>query len=82
MHGNVREWVLEQYASHLPGGKRTNYNLTAGELTGTECFTRGGSFRMSAAECRSASRPAAPMKPDQSDDDLGFRLVLAPVPLP
>lgn len=82
MHGNVREWLLEPYKGHLPGGRKTDYNLRYDDLAGAAYGVRGGSWDTPATEARSAFRPAAGLPGDTIADDLGFRVVLAPVPLP
>ena len=73
LHGNVWEWCLDGWSSHLPGGMVTN-SYTAS--TGTDRVIRGGCWYDSARFCRSAYRLRAA---DQLySSDLGFRVVLAP----
>jgi formylglycine-generating enzyme required for sulfatase activity len=82
MHGNVREWLLEPYKGHLPGGRKVDYNIRYDDLSGNTYGVRGGSWNTVAKEARSAFRPSAGLPEDTIADDLGFRVVLAPVTLP
>lgn len=68
MHGNVWEWCADWYAVSLAGGDNP-----AGPSTGTSRVARGGSYRASASDCRSASRNR---KPWHFDGSVGFRVVL------
>jgi formylglycine-generating enzyme required for sulfatase activity/tRNA A-37 threonylcarbamoyl transferase component Bud32 len=75
MHGNVAEWCLDWYKPGYPGdGPRDN---PTGPNDGDKRVIRGGSFKTSAAETRSAARAGAP--PAARRDDVGFRIVYAPV---
>ena len=61
MHGNVAEWVLDQYADYPPATKRI---MEAAEVVAwptklSPRALRGGSWEMTAAECRSAARLAS-----------------------
>ena len=72
MHGNVFEWCLDWYG---------NYPSTAvtdpqGAASGWHRVFRGGCWDLSAQYCRSAFRSSNP--PSYRDDDIGFRVVLAP----
>ncbi len=78
MHGNVREWVLDPHKRHLPGGRKTDYNPQP-DLSSDAFSARGGSWRTPAAEARSAYRQLEPMSASTVSDDLGFRIVLAPI---
>ena len=78
MHGNVREWLLESYKGHLPGGRKTDYNVAATDPEAPGFSARGGSWRTPAAEARSAYRQTSPLPAATLSDDLGFRIVLAP----
>lgn len=82
MHGNVREWLMEPYKNHLPGGRKTDYAPGETDLRGRTYVVRGGSWNTPATEARSAFRPPAGIPPDTIADDLGFRIVLAPATLP
>ena len=64
MHGNVIELVGdERFASSYPRGKVVDYYQPAG---GSCRVFRGGSFRSSAEECRSANRAGSLARdPDQ-----------------
>ncbi|HMO15433.1 MAG TPA: formylglycine-generating enzyme family protein [Pirellulaceae bacterium] len=71
MHGNVAEWVLDQYdesgyenlAKNLGEPLVVNWPTKANQRA-----ARGGSFEMSAAECRSASRLGSEDDAWQSED--------------
>jgi formylglycine-generating enzyme required for sulfatase activity len=67
MHGNVREWCMDVYATRLPGG--------ADPLTytgGSSRVLRGGSWATIAAFCRAASRDKSPV--EYRDYSVGFRV--------
>jgi formylglycine-generating enzyme required for sulfatase activity len=74
MHGNVSEWVLDQYiANHY---QTLDFETVTPELAfakPTEVYprvVRGGSFNMEADRCRSASRQFS--KADWKDEDPDF----------
>ena len=73
MHGNVGEWC-QDWAGPYPGGSLTD---PQGPAAGYNRVVRGGSWRHSARDCRSAFRtqydPTHPWW-----DEVGFRVVLAP----
>jgi len=68
MHGNVWEWVSDIYVDY-PENSVTDPNVQSG---GTRRVSRGGSWDDYAGYCRSAFRGR--LKPNSSDNDLGFRL--------
>jgi len=74
MHGNVAEWCLDWYKPGYPDAAQDN---PTGPPDGDKRVIRGGSFKSSATETRSAARAAA--RPTERRDDLGFRIVYAPV---
>lgn len=75
MHGNVAEWCQDWYRPGYPGeGARDN---PTGPADGDKRVIRGGSFRTPSAETRSAAR--AGLRPTERRDDVGFRIVYAPV---
>jgi len=74
MHGNVAEWCLDWYRPGYPGGDADH---PSGPADGDKRVIRGGSFRSSATETRSAARAA--LRPTERRDDVGFRVVYAPV---
>ena len=73
MHGNVAEWCLDWYRPGYPEGAQDN---PTGAADGDKRVIRGGSFRTSATETRSAARAA--LRPTERRDDVGFRIVYAP----
>ncbi|MCW8931607.1 MAG: SUMF1/EgtB/PvdO family nonheme iron enzyme [Gammaproteobacteria bacterium] len=68
MHGNVWEWVSDIYDDY-PERSVTDPNVQSG---GSRRVNRGGSWDDDAGYCRSAFRGR--LKPNSSDNDLGFRL--------
>jgi eukaryotic-like serine/threonine-protein kinase len=74
LHGNVAEWCLDWYRPIYPDSAVTN---PIGPADGDRRVIRGGSFKTSATETRSAARSSA--RPDTRRDDVGFRVVYAPV---
>ncbi|MCB1064149.1 MAG: SUMF1/EgtB/PvdO family nonheme iron enzyme [Verrucomicrobiae bacterium] len=71
MHGNVREWCLDQFAAELAGGENPR-----GPDDGSGRIGRGGSWGNDARFCRSAYRYW-----DQAfyrSNVLGFRCVVSP----
>jgi formylglycine-generating enzyme required for sulfatase activity len=78
MHGNVWEWCLDSYAVYAPGPV-TDPFVTGGPLR----VIRGGSwynYFITAFYCRSAYRFS--ITPGNSFNNVGFRVVLAPVLVP
>lgn len=75
MHGNVQEWCLDSHASY-PAGAVTDPFVTGGPYR----VLRGGSWGSYSHNCRSAVRDYD--DPGGSLDDIGFRVVLAPVLVP
>lgn len=71
MHGNVDEWCANDfYLAYEPDyGETTRPDLRL-------CVTKGGSFKSSPEDCRSASRHG--FLPDASWPTLGFRVALDP----
>ena len=72
MPGNVGEWCQDWYSTYLPGGSVTDPQGPSG---GFSRVFRGGSWRENAFHCRASDRIFH--NPNRSDDDLGFRVVLA-----
>lgn len=70
MHGNVWEWVQDQYHDSYEGAPT---NGSAWENGDGSRVRRGGSWYVRAALCRSASRGCD--DPDISDNFLGVRLL-------
>lgn len=68
MHGNVWEWVSDVYVSY-PERSVTDPHVQSG---GSRRVSRGCGWDDYAGYCRSAFRGR--LKPNSSDDDLGFRL--------
>ena len=74
MHGNLWEWCLDLWSDRLPGGAVTD---PTGPGTGAARVLRGGSWYNSGRICRSGAR--GPSSLDYKGNDVGFRVVLAPV---
>jgi formylglycine-generating enzyme required for sulfatase activity len=75
MHGNVYEWCLDSFASY-PAGAVTDPFVAGGP---SRVF-RGGSWGEFSDGCRCAFRLGYPS--GLTDDNIGFRVVLAPVLVP
>ncbi|MBO4715474.1 MAG: formylglycine-generating enzyme family protein [Verrucomicrobia bacterium] len=73
MHGNVAEWCLDWYEDYLT----TPVTDPTGPSTGDEVVLRGGDYFNYAYYCRSALRSTS--KPNGTWNNVGFRVVLAPV---
>ena len=74
MHGNVWEWCQDYYAPNYDGRADSD---PKGPATGDGRVIRGGSWKETAAECRSAKRRS--MAPIDKQTDVGFRVVYAPI---
>ncbi len=74
MHGNVSEWCLDWVSNALPGGSILD---PRGRSEGSDRVNRGGCWRDSGMDCRSACRYDR-VWPDATPPALGFRPVLAP----
>ncbi|MCC5875080.1 MAG: SUMF1/EgtB/PvdO family nonheme iron enzyme, partial [Candidatus Sumerlaeia bacterium] len=82
MHGNVREWSRDYFAS-LPGGSVFDPRWPdppGGVTNDPRRVVRGGGWDSDAGSCRSASRSSVPSS--TSRNNLGFRLVGVPPPPP
>jgi len=75
MEGNVWEWCLDSYAAY--GGAPVTDPFVTG---GPGRVTRGGGWINYSSDCRSAIRFS--YGPGNTDDYIGFRVVLAPVLVP
>jgi formylglycine-generating enzyme required for sulfatase activity len=79
VHGNVREWVLDAYKARLPGGEVTAPALENGTDNARRLY-RGGSWGDYARDTRSAWRdPGQGVRPETVSNQIGLRVVLAPV---
>ena len=76
MHGNVYEWCLDWYGNY-PGGSVTD---PTGLGSGSSRVLRGGFWEEFGGGCRSALRDGGG-GPAFASDNVGFRVVLAPVRL-
>jgi serine/threonine protein kinase len=75
MHGNVAEWCLDWYKPVYPtDGSSEN---PTGPADGDKRVLRGGSFKEFSTRIRSAARDG--MRPSNRREDVGFRIVYAPV---
>jgi formylglycine-generating enzyme required for sulfatase activity len=74
MHGNVWEWCEDVGHDAYPGGTVTNFT---GSGQGWLRVARGGSWLYDSYFCRSANRDT--YGPNNRCNDVGFRVVLAPV---
>lgn len=72
MHGNVREWCLDEVNHYTYEGAPNDGSPYFGN--GVK-ITRGGSWRESFRQCHSAHRDA--IAPQLRQDNIGFRIVLA-----
>ena len=72
MHGNVSEWCLDRDGEYTGNAAAD----PVGHSTGSRRVLRGGSWKSSAENCRSADRSIT--DPSYSNNDLGFRLALSP----
>jgi formylglycine-generating enzyme required for sulfatase activity len=74
MHGNVAEWVIDQYAPdayrRLEGGNASAADAIAWPQKTFPCVVRGGSWDSDPAGCRSAARLAS--QPKWQDRDPQF----------
>ena len=71
MHGNVYEHCLDGFAPYGSGA------VTDPLAIGINTMLRGGSWRASPHDCRSAAR--VQIATNDAYDDFGFRVVCAPV---
>jgi formylglycine-generating enzyme required for sulfatase activity len=74
MHGNVWEWVQDLYGENYYG--QSPPVDPPGPSSGLSRVQRGGTWRGSAWNCRSANRTGQP--PGNHGDGVGFRLVRTP----
>jgi len=73
MHGNVKEWCQDYYGPYRPGSEVN----PKGPSGGHDRVVRGGGYRSPAARCRTAARSHE--SPDESSNDIGFRVVVSEV---
>ncbi len=76
MHGNIREWCLDGYKDHLPGGTDPEQKTRVGSALRV---VRGGGYCNNAAASRSAARSGR--SPEGRFDFVGFRAILAKIDL-
>ncbi|MCE9566915.1 MAG: SUMF1/EgtB/PvdO family nonheme iron enzyme [Planctomycetes bacterium] len=75
VHGNVAEWCSDWYKPGYPEGTVVD---PTGPPDGDKRVVRGGSFKEEPKNCRSASRMG--LRPGGRSEDVGFRVVYAPIP--
>ena len=75
MHGNIREWCLDWYASSYPAGSVTDY---AGPASGTLRVSRGGNWHRPEKACTSSNRGYRSQ--GRRDDLHGLRIALSSIP--
>lgn len=79
MHGNIFEWVLDWYHSHLPGGTDPDLSDVRGVRNRDGSYSRvrrGGAWNDPGAFLRSALRLR--YEPARRSDHIGFRVVVVP----
>lgn len=76
MSGNVSEWVLDGYDGRLRGAPQVD-PIPKAWKAGDRVVIRGGSWRDGAERIRVAARKD--MNPTNTNNSIGFRVVLAPV---
>jgi len=76
MHGNVREWCLDAFASYSAGP------VTDPFVTGASRIVRDGSWGGFSSTCRSAQRSWSDYPSETQSSGIGFRVVLAPILVP
>jgi formylglycine-generating enzyme required for sulfatase activity len=78
VHGNVAEWVLDAFRSHLPGDTITAPAAYLGDDSSRRVY-RGGGWSDYARDARSAWRdPSQGVRPETTSNQIGLRIVLAP----
>ena len=78
MHGNVYEWCLDAWDTL--SGYDANATQSPYATGGPRRVFRGGSWAEQGFNCRSAKRDGD--GPDARTNFIGFRIVLAPIPVP
>ena len=83
MHGNLCEWCMDGWdgTDNYPAGPVVDPFVA---LPVDSRVIRGGWYGSTSAECRSACRRSAPpdLPPEYIQQNIGFRVVLAPILLP
>jgi formylglycine-generating enzyme required for sulfatase activity len=82
MHGNVAEWCWDSYESKPSGSGAIGVTDPGGPNSGSDRVIRGGWYSSTAEQSRSAFRGSNGFPMYNSYKGLGFRVVLAPSPLP
>jgi formylglycine-generating enzyme required for sulfatase activity len=78
MHGNVREWCLDQWRDSYAGAPADGsaWIVSEDETSGASRLLRGGSWSTYPWYCRSAFR--GHFQPDDASNDVGFRVACIP----